>query len=49
MDIPKGGFPLNILEVIAGIAIAMVTLLILLVGGIFAFGSMGQYVRNKTM
>jgi hypothetical protein len=40
---------MRVLEVIAGSVIAVGTLLILLVGGLFAFGSMGKYVRNKTM
>jgi hypothetical protein len=40
---------MRILESIAGFFIALVTLLILIVGGIFAFGSMGKYIRNKTM
>ena len=40
---------MRVLEAIAGFLIALVTLLILVVGGIFAFGSMGRYVRNKNM
>ncbi len=36
-------------EYLAGVVIALVTLLILLVGGIFAFGSIGKYIRNKAM
>jgi hypothetical protein len=40
---------MRVLESIAGLCIGLVTLLILGVGGIFAFGSMGKYIRNKTM
>jgi hypothetical protein len=40
---------MRILEAIAGSLIGLVTLLILGVGGIFAFGSMGKYLRNKSM
>ena len=36
-------------EFLVGALIALVTLLILLVGGVFAFGSMGKYARNKSM
>lgn len=42
-------FPMKVLEVIAGVALGAVTLLILAVGSLFAVGSMGQYVRNKSM
>ena len=40
---------MRILEAIAGVMIGIVTLLILVVGGVFAFGSMGKYLRNKSM
>jgi hypothetical protein len=40
---------MRVLEAIAGVCIGLVTLLILCVGGIFAFGSMGKYIRNKSM
>jgi hypothetical protein len=40
---------MRVLEAIAGIFIGLVTLLILVVGGIFAFGSMGRIVKNKNM
>ena len=40
---------MRILEAIAGVLIGIVTLLILVVGGVFAFGSMGKYLRNKSM
>lgn len=36
---------MKFLEDIAGAAIASLTMLI--VGGMFAIGSMGQYIRNK--
>lgn len=40
---------MKVLEVIAGLAVGVVTLLILVVGSLFAVGSMGQVIRNKTM
>ncbi|WP_406699279.1 hypothetical protein V5E97_10415 [Singulisphaera sp. Ch08] len=40
---------MKVLEVLAGLALGMVTLVILVVGSLFAVGSMGQYVRNKSM
>jgi hypothetical protein len=40
---------MRVLEAIAGFAIGVVTLFILVGGGIFAFGSMGKYIRNKSM
>ncbi|WZO98779.1 hypothetical protein EP7_000369 [Isosphaeraceae bacterium EP7] len=39
----------DIAEFLAGVVIALVTLLILAVGALFAFGSMGKYIRNKSM
>ncbi|SIN71143.1 hypothetical protein SAMN05444166_0325 [Singulisphaera sp. GP187] len=40
---------MKVLEVIGGLALGMVTLLILVVGSLFAVGSMSRYVRNKSM
>ena len=40
---------MRVFEAIAGFLIGLVTLLIVGVGGIFAFGSMGKYVKNKSM
>jgi len=40
---------MKVLESIAGIAIGTVSLLILGVGALFAFGSMGKYLRAKSM
>ncbi len=40
---------MKILEAVAGAAIALVSVLILLVGSVFALGSIGKYVRNKNM
>ena len=40
---------MKVLEAIGGFFIGLVTLLILGVGGNFAFGSMGKYMRNKSM
>ena len=40
---------MRVLEAIGGVCIGLVTLLILGAGGIFAFGSMGKYIRNKSM
>ncbi len=40
---------MKILEVLAGAAIGLVSLVILGVGTIFAFGSMGRYIHNKNM
>ena len=40
---------MKVLEAIAGVLIGLATLLILAVGALFAFGSMGRYVRNKNM
>jgi hypothetical protein len=40
---------MRVLEVIAGVCIGLVTLLILVVGGVFAFGSMGRVIKNKIM
>ena len=40
---------MKFLEVLGGIAIGLVSLLILGVGGLFAFGSMGRYAKNKSM
>jgi hypothetical protein len=37
------------LEVLGGIALGGVSLLILLVGSLFAFGSMGRYFHTKSM
>ena len=38
---------MKFLEDIAGSVIALFTMLILVAGGMFAIGSMGQYIRNK--
>ncbi|AGA28686.1 hypothetical protein [Singulisphaera acidiphila] len=40
---------MKVLEVFAGLAIGVVTLLILVVGSLFAVGSMGKYIKNKSM
>lgn len=40
---------MKILETLAGAVIAVLTVVILLVGSIFAVGSMGKYVRNKSI
>jgi len=37
------------LEVIGGVVLGSVSLLILVVGAIFAFGSMGRYLKTKSM
>lgn len=38
-----------IAEVSAGVAIGLVSLLILVVGSLFAVGSMGRVLKNKAM
>lgn len=38
---------MRVLEAITGVCIGLVTLLILGVGGIFAFGSMGKYDTSR--
>jgi hypothetical protein len=40
---------MRFLETLAGAVIALFSLLILLVGMVFAVGSMGKYMRNKAM
>lgn len=40
---------MRVLEVLAGITVGLITLPVLLLAAIFSFGSMGQYLRNKTM
>jgi hypothetical protein len=40
---------MRVLEAIAGVCIGLVTFVVLGVGGIFAFGSMGKYMRNKSI
>jgi hypothetical protein len=40
---------MKVLEVLGGLLVGVVTLLILLVGSLFAIGSMGKYIRNKSM
>ena len=45
----NGSYPMRVLETLAGAVVAVLSVFILLVGSIFAVGSMGKYVRNKTM
>jgi hypothetical protein len=40
---------MKVLEVIGGVVLGSVSLLILLVGAIFAFGSIGRYLKAKSM
>lgn len=40
---------MKVLEVIAGILLGGVSLLVLLVGTLFAYGSLGRYLRAKAM
>ena len=40
---------MKVLETLAGAVIAVFTVLILLVGMLFAVGSMGKYIRNNSM
>ena len=40
---------MRFLETLAGAAIALFSVLILLVGMLFTVGSMGKYLRNKAM
>ena len=40
---------MKVLETLAGAVIAVLSVLILLVGSLFAVGSMGKYIRNKAM
>ena len=40
---------MKILETLAGAVIALFSVLILLLGMLFAVGSMGKYMRNKAM
>jgi hypothetical protein len=40
---------MRFLEMLAGAVLAIITGLILLVGALFAVGSMGKYLRNKAM
>jgi hypothetical protein len=39
----------NAIEVIGGVAIGTVSLLILVVGALVAFGSLGRYMKIKSM
>jgi hypothetical protein len=41
--------PMKVLEWLAGAVLAVFSVLILLVGMLFAVGSMGKYLRNKAM
>jgi hypothetical protein len=40
---------MKVLETLAGAVLAVFSVLILLVGMLFAVGSMGKYIRNKSM
>lgn len=40
---------MKVLEILTGAVIGVLTVLILAVGSLFAVGSMGQVMRNKTM
>jgi hypothetical protein len=40
---------MKVLDTLAGAVIAVFSVLILLVGTLFAVGSMGKYIRNKNM
>jgi hypothetical protein len=40
---------MKILETIAGAVVAALSVFILLIGSLFAVGSMGKYIRNKSM
>ncbi len=44
-----GHFRKKVLEILTGAVIGVITVLILVVGSLFAVGSMGQVMRNKTM
>jgi hypothetical protein len=37
------------LEVLGGVALGLVTLLVVGVGSLFAFGSIGRYMKAKSM
>jgi hypothetical protein len=41
--------PMKVLETLAGVVVAVLSVLVLLVGMLFAVGSMGKYMRNKAM
>jgi hypothetical protein len=41
--------PMKVLETLAGAVVAVLSVLVLLVGMLFAVGSMGKYMRNKAM
>jgi hypothetical protein len=40
---------MRVLEFLAGVVIAVLSLLILLVGSIFALGSIGRYLKVRSM
>lgn len=40
---------MKVLETLAGAVIAVLSLFILLAGGLVAIGSMGKYMRNKAL
>jgi hypothetical protein len=40
---------MKFLEAVAGALVALLSLLILLVGSVFALGSIGKYIRAKNM
>jgi hypothetical protein len=41
--------PMRVLETLAGSVLAVLSAFILLVGMLFAVGSMGKHMRNKAM
>ncbi len=40
---------MKVLEILAGSVIAVASMLILLVGSVFALGSIGRYIKAKSM
>jgi hypothetical protein len=45
----RKGIRMKVLEAIAGVVVGLVTFVILGVGSLFAFGSMGRYMKNKSI
>jgi hypothetical protein len=40
---------MKVLEVVGGFLLGAVTIVVVAVGGLFAFGSMGRYLKVKNM
>ncbi len=45
----KGDHRVKYLETIAGVVVGVISLLILLVGALFAVGSFGRYLKARSM